>query len=48
MSKKIEEKLVEYKNELEKVRVLYYKLLGAVESTEMILSTEGEKKETKK
>ena len=36
--------LVEYKNELEKVRVLYYKLLGAIESTETLLSLEEEEK----
>ena len=41
---KIKDKLVEYKNELEKVRVLYYKLLGAIESTETLLSLEEEEK----
>jgi len=55
MQKKIENKLLEFKTELEKVKIvkmnneaLYYKLLGAIESTEMLLELEKDERKPKK
>ena len=41
----LEKKLEEYKEELEKVKIVFYKLTGAIESTQLLID---EKKKDKK
>ena len=40
----LEKKLEDYKTELEKVKILFYKLQGAIESTELLLKDKDKKK----
>ena len=44
----LEETKQKYKDELEKVRVLHYKLSGALEATELLIAESKESKKDKK